>query len=76
MQVDETGRDHQAGRVDHPPAGERFGGNARDPVASDADVADCVEAGFGVHDTAAGQYDVVGLGSYRRGCDQPQQQQQ
>ena len=59
VQVDEAGRDDEAGGVDDAASAERGGGDAGDFAVANADVADGVEAGFGVDDAAAFEDDIV-----------------
>ena len=62
VEIDESRGDDQSGGMDDAAATERPGGNAGDFAVENADIADGVEAGFGVHDAAAGKDQVVLLG--------------
>src|SRR6185503_6636528 len=59
VEVDEAGSDDQALGVDGLAAAQRAGGHGSDLSGADADVADSVEIGGGVHDAAVGDYEVV-----------------
>ena len=59
VKVDEAGRDYEAGYVEHDLAGEGVLGYRGDLPVADADMANRVEARFGVHDAPARQHDVV-----------------
>ena len=59
VQIDEAGSDDEAGGVDDAASAERGGGDAGDFSIADADVADGVEGGFGVHDAAAFEHEIV-----------------
>jgi hypothetical protein len=49
MQVDEAGCEGETVHIDAALALERLRGNFHDPIARDADVADGIEAGLGIH---------------------------
>ena len=61
VEIDKTGRDHQAGCIHFQLATQRAGRDRGDLAASDADAAHGIQAGFGVHHAAMLQNDVVGL---------------
>src|SRR2546425_1224601 len=65
VQIDEPRRDEEAARVDGPRASQRFGGNSRNRVAANSDVADAVQVGLGINDAARLQYDIKGFRSPR-----------
>jgi hypothetical protein len=62
VQVDEAGGDDQARGMDDSASGQGSGGDACDFAVTDADVANGVEAGFGVDDAAAFEDQIVLLG--------------
>jgi hypothetical protein len=66
VEIDETGRDHQAGGVDGGAAFERGGGNGLDLAGGDAQMANGVEAGFRIDYAAVANDEVVLLGAERR----------
>ncbi len=80
VKIDEAGGDDHAFGVERGFGFQRTGGQRADFARGDADVAYFVEAGFGIHDLAVGDDDVVSgvIGSRRRGgagfegdgCDQ------
>ena len=73
VQVDEAGRDHQAGGVDHPGAGQRLLRDRLDAVARDPHVERRVGTRFRIHNPASGEDDVVG-GRGVRACGRRQGQ--
>ena len=59
MQIDKAGRDDKTAGVNDTASGERLSRDARDFSATDADTAYPINAGFGVHDSSALDYDIV-----------------
>ena len=80
VKIDEAGGDDQAFGVERSFGFQRSGGQRADFAGGDAHVSYFVEAGFGIHDVAVGDDDLVGgvIGARRRGgagfegerCDQ------
>ena len=62
VEVDEARGHDEASYVDRTACAQWSGGDAGDFSIADADVADCVERGFGVDDAAALKHDIVLLG--------------
>src|SRR5579862_662050 len=83
VQVNEAGSNDESVSVDGLPALERGACDGDNFSLEDADVADGVETGFGIHDMAAGDYniEVISLGSRRKlgaqreACEQSRQAQ-
>src|ERR1700690_1813146 len=67
VQVNESGSDHQPAGMDDTAPGQRVGRDANNLPVADANVAHCIEAGFGVHDTSAFEYQIVLLCGYHSG---------
>src|SRR5690606_14650436 len=70
VQVDEPGRDDQAGRIDDPRALQRTFRDRDDAVAADADAADRVQPGLRVDHAAVGDDEVVRPGARPAGLGQ------
>ncbi len=67
VEIDEARRDRQITRVDGGGPGERCGRNRRDLAGADADVTHGVQIRRRVQHAAAGDHDVVRLGTQRKG---------
>ena len=67
VEVDEAGGEGESTGVEGGAAGEGFGGEGGDAAVADADVAEGVEAGFGVEDAGVEEDEVVVLGGRKEG---------
>jgi len=76
VEVDKAGSYDESGGVDGASGGEGFGGDAGDLAVADANVADGVKAGFGVHDAAAFEDEVILLGGGEGGCEEEEGEDQ
>ena len=75
MEIDEAGRHHQTGGIDHPVALQGSGRHHRDPAVLDPDVTDRIEVGFGVDDAAAVNHDLITIIAAGTGRQQHQARQ-
>lgn len=53
VEVDEAGRDHEPGRIDHPLGAAERGADGGDLAVHDRHIANCVHSARGIHNTAA-----------------------
>ena len=70
VQVDESRRDHEAGRVDNTPTLQRRMRNSRDPSLLNPNITHSIGLGFRVNDASALDHDVVLLGHQERSAEQ------
>ena len=73
MQIDETGRDRQAGGVERLLALNGGDADGLDATVLDAEIADGIEIGLRVDDSASGNDEVIILGEGWRGQVEPEQ---
>ena len=75
MEIDETRRDDQAGRVELLAAGERAFGDRRNLSTSDAEAADSIEPGFRIEDPSSRNHEVEVLCCQQRDSSEGEPEQ-